>query len=222
MLEDLQRQLGYAFTQPHLLQQALTHRSYSADHNERLEFLGDSVLNLAVSRLLFERLGRADEGELSRARAHLVKQEPLHQLALSLRLSQCLRLGEGEMRSGGLQRPSILADAFEALMGAVYLDGGFEAAQAVVVQLITPLLKDLDVGQLGKDAKTQLQEWLQARRLKLPTYEVRQILGQAHLQEFEVACLVEDKNWTEVARGASRRAAEQAAAQLMLKRTLHS
>lgn len=213
-LQALQQRLGYRFRNPDLLMRALTHRSFSADHNERLEFLGDAVLGLAVSTLLVERLPRHAEGELSRVRASLVRQEALHRIALDLGVPASLRLGEGEQRSGGRARPSILADAAEAILGAVYLDAGFEAAQAVARRWYEGV--ELHPG-LGKDAKTALQEWLQGRRQPLPVYEVIAIHGEAHAQTFEVACRVQGAE-AAVGRGPSRRAAEQAAAAVMLDR----
>lgn len=211
---QLARQLGHAFAQPALLQQALTHRSFSANHNERLEFLGDSVLSLAVSSLLYERLPQAPEGDLSRIRANLVKQDSLHRIALKLDLSSALRLGEGELRSGGLNRPSILADALEAVLGAVYLDAGYAVAEALVHRLFA----DVDVQghalaqALGKDAKTALQEWLQARKHAVPQYQVTDVGGQAHQQTFWVVCEVAALNIRQSGSGSSRRAAEQDAA----------
>ena len=215
-LDALQERLQHRFAQPALLQQALTHRSFSADHNERLEFLGDSVLNLAVAHLLYERLTDLPEGDLSRVRANLVKQETLHQLALGLGLSGILRLGEGEMRSGGQKRPSILADALEAILGAVYLDAGYPAAQALVRRIfdhveITP------AQAAAKDPKTELQEWLQARKMQLPLYRVVATLGEAHRQTFDVECEVIDLQRCERGIGGSRRAGEQAAAAAMLE-----
>ena len=184
----LQQRLAHEFSQPKLLQQALTHRSFSVDHNERLEFLGDSVLNLAVAGLLYERLAELPEGDLSRVRANLVKQETLHQLALSLGLPLLLRLGEGEVKSGGQKRPSILADALEAIIGAVYLDAGFDSASA----LVRRLFKDVDITPqmpaIGKDPKTELQEWLQGRKMNLPIYRVVGTSGAAHQQTFDVEC----------------------------------
>jgi len=215
-LDTLQLRLHHRFADVSLLEQALTHRSYSADHNERLEFLGDSVLGLVVAHMLYEALGDLPEGDLSRVRAQLVRQDSLHKLALDLGLPGLLRLGEGEMRSGGPRRPSILADALEAVIGAVYLDGGFDAANALVRRLferikITPALL-----ATARDAKTALQEWLQGRGMPLPHYEVVQVLGAAHLQTFEVACTVAQLKRRELGQGASRRAAEQAAAAAML------
>ena len=213
---DLQASLGYVFQQPRLLEQALTHRSFSAMHYERLEFLGDSVLNLAVSSLLYERLDRQTEGDLSRIRANLVKQDTLHALALRLRLPEHLRLGEGEVKSGGRQRPSILADALEAVIGAVYLDGGFDPAHQLVRRLFADV--DLSPGQSaqGKDAKTALQEWLQGRKMKLPVYSVVGTQGEAHQQIFDVICEVTEWSSRAQGQGPSRRAAEQAAAAAML------
>jgi ribonuclease-3 len=213
---DLQIRLGYAFRDVNLLQRAMTHRSFGADHNERLEFLGDSVLNLVVAHLLFDRLANMPEGDLSRVRANLVKQETLHQLALHLELPGRMRLGEGELKSGGTRRASILADALEALIGAVYLDGGFDAAQALVQRLFAKVEIRPDMQAAEKDPKTQLQEWLQGRKLPLPRYTVIGTSGAAHRQTFEVACEVPDLKKHERGTGASRRAAEQAAAAALL------
>jgi len=168
-LAALQGRLKHPFANPRLLERALTHRSFSADHNERLEFLGDSVLNLAVSGLLFEKLNDLPEGDLSRIRANLVKQDTLFELAQGLGVSTALRLGDGEKRSGGHKRPSILADALEAMIGAVYLDGGFEVASALVRRLYAGVELSSRMSALGKDPKTELQEWLQARKMKLPS-----------------------------------------------------
>jgi ribonuclease-3 len=189
-LTALQKRLGHVFSSPRLLERALTHRSFSADHNERLEFLGDSVLSLAVSGLLFEKLSQLPEGDLSRVRANLVKQDTLHQIATRLGLSPCLRLGDGEKRSGGHKRPSILADALEALIGAVYLDAGFETASLLVRRLYGDIELSAQMGAMGKDPKTDLQEWLQARKMQLPQYRVVATLGEAHRQTFDVECTV--------------------------------
>jgi ribonuclease-3 len=216
-LSELQIRLGYAFRQAELLHQAVTHRSFSADHNERLEFLGDSVLNLAVAHLLYAQLASLPEGDLSRVRANLVKQDTLHQLAKSLNLSAVMRLGEGEMRSGGPNRPSILADALEAIIGAVYLDGGYPHAQALVERLFAQVDIKPDMQAVGKDPKTELQEWLQGRKLALPKYTVVGTSGAAHRQQFEVSCEVTELRQTQQGSGASRRAAEQAAAAAMLQ-----
>jgi len=215
-LADLQTRLGYAFRDARLLQRAMTHRSFGADHNERLEFLGDSVLNLVVAHMLFDRLATMPEGDLSRVRANLVKQETLHQLALHLELPGRMRLGEGELKSGGTRRASILADALEAVIGAVYLDGGFDAAHALVQRLFAKVEIRPDMQAAEKDPKTQLQEWLQGRKLPLPKYTVIGTSGAAHRQTFEVACEVPDLKKHERGSGASRRAAEQAAAAALL------
>jgi len=216
VLAALQQRLQHTFRDPALLAQALTHRSFSSEHNERLEFLGDSVLNLAVAGLLYERLADQAEGDLSRVRANLVKQETLHQLALGLGLSEAIRLGEGEARSGGSKRPSILADALEAVIGAVYLDEGFASAQTLVRRLFQAVEITPQMQAAAKDPKTELQEWLQGRRMKLPVYRVAGTLGAAHKQTFEVECEIPDLGRVERGIGASRRAAEQAAAAAIL------
>lgn len=216
-LEALQQRLQHPFADARLLNQALTHRSFSSDHNERLEFLGDSVLNLAVSRLLFMRLTDLPEGDLSRVRANLVKQDTLHRLALDLSLPGLIRLGEGELRSGGQRRPSILADALEALIGAVFLDAGYAAAEALVTRLFEKVDITPTMSAATKDPKTQLQEWLQARRHQLPIYRVVGTLGAAHQQTFDVECEVPELGLCERGIGGSRRAGEQAAAQALLQ-----
>ena len=215
-LVALQDRLHHRFSDPGLLARALTHRSFSAEHNERLEFLGDSVLNLAVSALLYERLTTLPEGDLTKVRATLVKQEPLHQLAIEVGLPDALRLGEGEIRTGGRRRPSILADALEAVIGAVYLDGGYQAAEAVVRGLFEKLEINPRMAASAKDPKTELQEWLQGRRMKLPVYRVAATLGAAHKQTFEVECELPELAIVQRGIGASRRAAEQAAAAAVL------
>jgi len=216
-LTALQQRLQHSFADPALLVRAVTHRSFAADHNERLEFLGDSVLNLAVADLLFQRLRDLPEGDLSRIRANLVKQDTLHQLAVELGLPEVVRLGEGEVRSGGARRPSILADALEAVIGAVYLDAGYAAAQALVHRLFQAVEINPQMQASAKDAKTELQEWLQARKYKLPLYRVVGTLGAAHRQTFDVECEVPDLNLAERGIGNSRRAGEQAAAAVMLQ-----
>jgi ribonuclease III len=215
-LVAVQERLQHRFADPRLLARALTHRSFSAEHNERLEFLGDSVLNLAVSALLYERLTALPEGDLTKIRATLVKQEPLHQLAIRLGVPEALRLGEGEIRTGGRARPSILADALEALIGAVYLDGGYAAAEALVRRLFDNVEINPTMAASAKDSKTELQEWLQGRKMKLPVYRVAATLGAAHKQTFDVECEVAEFGAVERGIGASRRAAEQAAAAAML------
>lgn len=213
---QLESRLRYEFRNAELLRQALTHRSHSATHNERLEFLGDSVLNCAVAALLFQRFSKLDEGDLSRVRANLVKQQSLYEIAQALNISEGLRLGEGELRSGGFRRPSILADAFEAIIGAVFLDGGFDAAQGVIKRLYVPILDHIDPRTLGKDAKTLLQEYLQGHKIALPTYTVVATHGAAHNQQFEVECTVPKLDIKVSGSGASRRAAEQGAAKKAL------
>lgn len=215
----LLRKLGYNFAQKSLLQQALTHRSYGAEQNERIEFLGDSVLNCCIAHELYRRFDDLKEGELSRLRANLVRQETLADLAQRLDLGNFLRLGEGELKNDGFRRPSILADALEALIGAVFLDGGFVAAQGVIQGLYAQLLDHLDPGTLGKDPKTLLQELLQARRIPLPKYAVVATKGAAHKQLFEVECHIPQLEIRTVGFGTSRRIAEQEAAQLAFAQT---
>jgi len=214
----LQQRLQHHFSDRRLIERAVTHRSFGAEHNERLEFLGDAVLELAISTLLFTRMQHVPEGELSRVRALLVRQDSLHRIALRLGLSKLLRLGEGEARSGGRERPSILADAVEALIGAVFLDGGYDAARALVERLFEGVRLDAHLQEVAKDAKTALQEWLQGRHMPLPRYAVVRVDGQAHHQVCEVECGVAQLRLIERGEGASRRAAEQVAAAAMLHR----
>jgi len=213
----LQRRLGYAFSDIGLLERALTHRSFGAVHNERLEFLGDAVLNAAVSGLLYERFSGSDEGDLTRVRAHLVREDSLHRVALSLGLPQVLKLSDGEARGGGAQRPSILADAVEAVIGAVFIDGGFTPAYEVVRSLFGDVIAATETEQYSKDAKTELQEWLQARRIPVPAYRIVATRGQAHAQIFDVECAVATLGLAEQGEGKSRRTAEQEAARRMLE-----
>ena len=215
-LNALQQRLGHRFSGAALLQRALTHRSFGADHNERLEFLGDAVLALAVSELLFERFSGSDEGDLTRVRAHLVREDSLHRAALGLGLPEMLRLSEGEARGGGAQRPSILADAVEALIGAVFIDGGYERARGLVQSLFGEIIQSTEAENWSKDAKTELQEWLQARRIAVPVYRITATHGQAHAQTFEVECAVPALRLAERGQGRSRRAAEQEAARQLL------
>jgi ribonuclease-3 len=215
-LADLERGIGHRFANPDLARQALTHRSYAAAHNERLEFLGDSLLNCAVATLLYERFPRLPEGDLSRLRAALVNQGSLSVVALRLGLGDRLRLGEGELKSGGFRRPSILADAFEAVLGAVYLDAGFDAVRGVVERMLGERLEEKEGLPVEKDPKTALQEHLQGRKLQLPRYAVQRTEGEAHDQTFTVECRVDDLGLAAAGRGASRRAAEQAAAEGVL------
>ncbi|OJW79889.1 ribonuclease III [Thiobacillus sp. 65-1402] len=210
--QRLQQALGYTFSRPELLTQALTHRSYGALNNERLEFLGDSVLNCSVARALYDAFPDLPEGSLSRLRANLVRQETLADIAVSLRLGDVLRLGEGELKSGGFRRPSILADTLESLFGAIFLDAGFDQAQCVVRGLFDPLVAKIDPKASGKDAKTQLQEMLQSRRLPLPEYQLVATQGEAHDQSFIVECVLAKPALSTRGVGKSRRAAEQEAA----------
>ncbi|WP_283744538.1 ribonuclease III [Sideroxydans sp. CL21] len=207
------KRLGYQFLQPQLLQRALTHRSYSAAHNERLEFLGDSVLNCTIAKYLYDTYPDLPEGDLSRLRSNLVNQQTLAVLAQQLNLGEQLLLGEGERKSAGFRRPSILADGLEAIFGAVLLDAGFCAAEKVVLGLYVPFIEQTDLQALGKDAKTLLQEHLQGRKLALPQYSVIEIQGEAHAQTFVVSCEIAQLGLTTQGEGASRRIAEQIAAE---------
>ncbi|KAF3997966.1 ribonuclease III [Glaciimonas immobilis] len=218
----LQNRLGHTFKDATLLQQALTHRSHSTLHNERLEFLGDSILNCVVASLLFDRYSKIDEGDLSRVRANLVKQQSLYEIAQRLELSHFLRLGEGELKSGGFRRPSILADTLEALFGAIFLDAGFNVARDAIRALYIPILDTVDPKTLGKDAKTLLQEYLQGKKIALPQYNVVATHGAAHNQEFEIECLVPKLEIQVFGTGGSRRAGEQAAAKLALEAVQHA
>jgi ribonuclease-3 len=209
--------LGHAFGDEGLLRQALTHRSYSAQHNERLEFLGDSVLNCTIAKALYDAFPNLPEGTLSRMRANLVKQDTLAEIAVRLKLGDYMLLGEGELKSGGFRRPSILADTLESIFGAVFLDAGFEAAQGVVLRLFEPIIAAIDPNASGKDAKTRLQEWLQARKHTLPDYQLTGTHGEAHDQVFVVACHIPALGITTQGQGRSRRAAEQEAALAVLK-----
>jgi ribonuclease-3 len=208
--------LGYECRDSTLLEAALTHRSAGGPHYERLEFLGDAVLNCVVAMLVFREFGAANEGELSRFRASLVSGEALAVIASEIELGDQLRLGSGELKSGGFRRKSILADALEALFGAIYLDGGFSAVEAVIERLFAARLDKLPTAAELKDPKTRLQEALQARGLPLPIYAVEATTGQAHDQSFEVSCSVDALGLKVTASGPSRRRAEQAAAQLLL------
>jgi ribonuclease-3 len=215
-LAELESRLGHKFSNADFARQALTHRSFGTPHNERLEFLGDALLNCAVATILYERFTHLPEGDLSRLRASLVNQASLSNVAEGLGLGDRLRLGEGELKSGGFRRPSILADAVEALLGAVYLDGGFEAARGVVEHVLGGKLESVGNKPVDKDPKTALQEHLQARGLALPRYAVQKTEGEAHDQTFIVECRVDDLGVAATGKGASRRAAEQEAAQAVL------
>lgn len=215
-LQRLQAALGHGFGRPELLRQALTHRSFGSPHNERLEFLGDSVLNCVVAGALYNRFPSIKEGELSRLRANLVRQESLAEIARTLSLGECLQLGEGELKSGGARRPSILADALEAIFGAIHVDAGFDAVRNVVERLYEPAMSRIDPSDAGKDPKTALQEILQGRRLPLPRYGLLATRGEAHAQEFEVECAIAELGIRSTGTGSSRRIAEQQAAQRAL------
>jgi len=204
--------LGHVFRRPELLRQALTHRSFGADHNERLEFIGDSILNCAIALALYRRFPQLPEGELSRIRANLVNKDMLYRLARTLDLGGAIRLGEGELKSGGASRPSILADALEAMFGAIFLDGGFDAVDAAISRLYAGEIAGIDPTGLAKDPKTRLQEWLQGRKLAVPEYEVAAVRGESHLQTFDVVCRIPALDIVATGSGPSRRAAEQAAA----------
>lgn len=211
-LEGFALRLGYRFSDPELFRRALTHRSFGAAHNERLEFLGDSVINCVVALELYEKFPRLAEGELSRLRASLVNQQSLAAIAQKFDFGAQLRLGEGEVRSGGARRPSILADAVEAVAGAVFLDGGFAAALVVTRTMLSEAIESIDPATSGKDPKTVLQEYLQARRIALPQYVVVATSGEAHEQRFEVECLIQSLGLRSRGEGSSRRSAEQEAA----------
>lgn len=215
-LDVFEAAVGHRFVRPELLRQALTHRSFGTPHNERLEFLGDSILNCVIAGALFLRFPELKEGDLSRVRASLVRQETLAEIALTLHLGDYLCLGEGEMKSGGFRRPSTLADALEAVFAAIYLDSGFDVARAVIEQLYQPFIARIDPSHSGKDPKTTLQELLQGRRLPVPRYELLATHGEAHAQEFEVECVIAALGIRRVGSGNSRRIAEQQAANLAL------
>lgn len=211
-LDSFCRKIGYVFKQLSLLREALTHRSHSAGHNERLEFLGDGVLNCAIAGLIFRRFPDLTEGALSRLRANLVNQQALSEIALGLNLGELIRFGDGELKSGGNRRPSILADGLEAVLGAVYLDSSFAEAEKVVSTLYMPILQDIDPKVLGKDPKTLLQEYLQKHKLALPAYSIISTVGKAHKTQFKVECIVPKFNIRTIGEGTSRRSAEQEAA----------
>lgn len=208
----IEQKIGYRFNNRNLLNQALTHRSHGLPNNERLEFLGDAVLNCVIAKILYERFPGIAEGDLSRVRANLVNQQSLYDLASSLELGEFVKFGQGEIRSGGSKRPSILADAMEAVFGAVLLDAGFEAAENLISSLFDEVLNGLDPASVSKDPKTRLQEFLQGRRLTLPLYSIIDVTGQAHDQHFRVECAIEELDIRTLGEGSSRRAAEQDAA----------
>ena len=209
---EFDQKLGYQFARRELLREALTHRSHSSAHNERLEYLGDSVLNCVVANFLYTRFPQLAEGELSRLRAALVNKNILRDVALRLELGDAILLGEGELKSGGHRRPSILADALEALIGAVFVDAGFAAAATLIERLFAPHFDQLDPASIAKDHKTRLQEYLQSRKIAVPKYEVLETSGEAHEQTFRVACHISNLKKPFEGVGASRKLAEQDAA----------
>ncbi|MES2013023.1 MAG: ribonuclease III [Pseudomonadota bacterium] len=211
--QQLAKRLTYSFTNDSLLTQALTHRSYSAHNNERLEFLGDGALNFIIANQLYQRFPKLAEGDLSRLRAQMVKEATLSEIAFTLDLGDALKLGEGELKSAGWRRPSILADALEAIIGAIYLDGSFAAAEAFVLNLYANKLDTIDPKVIDKDPKSLLQELLQGKKIAVPEYTVTRLEGEAHAQLFVVDCWIEKLNIRTVGEGASRRIAEQQAAQ---------
>jgi ribonuclease-3 len=214
--QNLAKRLTYKFIDSNLLTQALTHRSYSAQNNERLEYLGDGALNFTIANQLYQRFPTLDEGDLSRLRAQLVKESTISEIALSLDLGDALKLGEGELKSAGWRRPSILADALEAIIGAVYLDGGFAATEALVLNLYAEKLNTIDPKVIDKDPKSLLQELLQGKKIAVPEYAVVHTGGEAHAQVFIVECFIQKLDIRTVGEGSSRRIAEQKAAQLAL------
>lgn len=216
-LQILAERIGHRFADPALLRTALTHRSFGTPNNERLEFLGDGILDCVIAAALYHRFPNLPEGDLSRLRANLVRQESLHRLAQQLEIGKTLRLGEGELKSGGATRPSILADALEAIFGAIYLDAGFDIASSAISRLYAPMLDELKPGQFQKDAKTRLQEWLQGRKKPLPRYVLLETNGAAHEQSFVVACEIDQPALRTQGTGSSRRIAEQNAAEAALK-----
>lgn len=214
--DSLGKLIGLGLQRPELYAQALTHRSAGRENYERLEFLGDALVNMLVAEMLFERFPQSDEGDLTRLRANLVKEAALADVARELELGKQLRIGLSEMRSGGWRRSSILADAFEALIGAIYLDQGFEACRGKVREWIGPRVAAIDSSGQFKDAKTRLQEWLQARRLALPEYPLVGSSGADHAKTFEVECRIDTDALPTRGSGSSRRHAEQIAAEQML------
>jgi len=214
--KSLEIRLGHTWRERPLLTQALTHRSHGASNNERLEYLGDGILNCVVGLMLYQRFPELPEGRLSRLRANLVNQDALHEIARDLDLGSYLRLGEGELKSGGASRPSILADALESLFGAAFLDGGFETARAMIERLFNERICAINPLVQGKDAKTRLQEWLQSRHHGLPRYTLVDTSGQAHAQTFHVECQIAALKITTLGQGCNRKTAEQVAAEVAL------
>lgn len=217
-LDNLCRKLDYRFSDSDLLQQALTHRSVGSHNNERLEFLGDSILSFVISADLYQRFPNIDEGRLSRIRASLVKGETLAQMAMELTLGDFLYLGSGELKSGGFRRESILADAMESIFGAVYLDADIATAERFILRLFASRLQKLDPAVALKDPKTRLQEYLQSQQQALPVYEVVDVRGKSHNQHFTISCIIEVLSKPVLAEGTSRRKAEQNAAEEVLRK----
>lgn len=217
LINRLQRKLGYTFQQYDLLLQALTHRSANSKHNERLEFLGDSILSFVIANALYHRFPRIDEGDMSRMRATLVRGNTLAEIAREFELGECLRLGPGELKSGGFRRESILADTVEALIGGIFLDSDIQNIERLILNWYQTRLDEISPGDKQKDPKTRLQEFLQGRHLPLPTYLVVQVRGEAHDQEFTIHGMISGFNEPVMGTGSSRRKAEQAAAEQALK-----
>lgn len=215
-LDKLESKVGYHFLDSRLLDRALTHRSFSAFNNERLEFLGDSVLGVIVSAILYRLYSDSEEGELTRMRAQVVKKDTLAQIARRLQLGDYLKLGGSAAKGGGTENDSILADALESLIGAVYLDAGLEQAQITVEAVFEEEFNAIDPGRTAKDPKTELQELLQSKGLLLPKYKVESISGSSHEPDFVVSCYVEDNHLVQTGTGSSRKSAEQAAAKKLL------
>lgn len=218
VIDRLQKKINYTFQNKALLLQSLTHRSASSKHNERLEFLGDSILSFVVADALYQKFPKVDEGDMSRMRATLVRGYTLAEIAREFDLGECLRLGPGELKSGGYRRDSILADTVEAIIGAIYLDSDIHKVQELILMWYQERLNNISPGDKQKDPKTRLQEYLQGRRLPLPTYLVTQVRGEAHDQEFTIECWVSGVDEDIVGKGTSRRKAEQSAAEVALKR----
>ncbi len=220
-MRELERKIQYSFTNKHLLEEAITHRSFASSNNERLEFLGDAVLNLVIGRFLFEKYPELPEGELTRVRSVLVDQDGLTSIAVDLDLGSFLRLGAGELKTGGNKRPSILSDAVEALFGAIYLDSDYETVEKIIIELYASYLGNMDPRELSKDPKTKLQEHLQASRIDLPEYHVVEVLGEAHEQEFVVECRIPQHGIVARGNGSNRRSAEQKAARIAFELIIH-
>lgn len=217
LINELQKKLGYSFKKPELLVQALTHCSASKKHNERLEFLGDAVLNYVITNTLYQHLPYADEGDMSRMRASLVQGNTLAEIACEFDLGKYIYLGTGELKSGGYKRKSILANTIEALIGGVFLDSGIKFAEQLIINWYRFRINNINFKNKQKDPKTRLQEYLQERHLSLPNYLVQKVCGKAHNQEFTIYCYVSSLSNPVIGNGSSRRRAEQASAEQVLK-----